>query len=95
MGRYTHLFRGQESKAVARLRDLSRPSKGKERAIATGTDEKNLLENLPFLGVQQRILANYDEQTNHDKDSKTAVFERAREDSNLQPSDSKSATLSY
>ena len=94
MGRYTHVFRGQESKAVAKLPDLSQPSKEKQRAIATGTDGKNLPENLPFLGVQQRILANSNEQQNRVSGIENVVFERARQDSNLQPSDSKSATLS-
>ncbi len=39
MGRYTHLFRGQESKAVAKLPDLSLSSKKKQEAVATGTDD--------------------------------------------------------
>jgi len=94
MGRYTHVFSGQESKAVAKLPDLSQPSKEKQRAIATGTDGKNLPENLPFLGVQQRILANSNEQQKRVSGIENVVFERARQDSNLQPSDSKSATLS-
>ena len=94
MGRYTHLFRGQESKAVAGLPDLSLPNKKRGRAIATGTDGKNLPENLPFFGAQPRTSANFAEQTTCDKEHKTPVFERARQDSNLQPSDSKSATLS-
>ena len=38
MNRDTHIFRGQESEAVAGLPDLSLPSKEKQRAIATGTD---------------------------------------------------------
>ncbi len=94
MGRYTHVFSGQESKAVAKLPDLSQPSKEKQRAIATGTDGKNLPENLPFLGVQQRILANSNKQQKRVSGIGNVVFERARQDSNLQPSDSKSATLS-
>ncbi len=94
MGRYTHVFSGQESKAVAKLPDLSQPSKEKQRAIATGTDGKNLPENLPFLGVQQRILANSNKQQKRVSGIGNMVFERARQDSNLQPSDSKSATLS-
>jgi len=40
MSRYTHIFRGQESKAVADLPDLSLPSKEKQKAVATGTDNK-------------------------------------------------------
>ena len=38
MSRYTHIFRGQESEAVAGLPDLSLPSKEKQKAVATGTD---------------------------------------------------------
>ena len=38
MSRYTHTLRGQESKAVAALPDLSLPSKKKQQMAATGTD---------------------------------------------------------
>ncbi len=40
MSRYTHIFRGQESEAVAGLPDLTLPSKEKQKAVATGTDNK-------------------------------------------------------
>ena len=36
MSRYTHIFRGQESEAIANLPDLSLPSKQSQKA--TGTD---------------------------------------------------------
>ena len=36
---YTHIFRGDESKAVADLPDLSLPSKEEQKAITTGTDD--------------------------------------------------------
>lgn len=39
MSRYTHIFTGQESEAVAGLPDLSLPSKQGQKAIATGTDD--------------------------------------------------------
>ena len=94
MGRYTHVLRGQESKAVAKLPDLSQPSKGKQRAIATGTDGKTIPENILFVGGQQRISVNSNKQQNRVDGITNSVFERARQDSNLQPSDSKSATLS-
>ena len=94
MSRYTHTLTGQEAKAVAELPDLSQPSKGKQRAIATGTDGKTIPENIPFLGGQQRISANSNKQQNCVSGIANAVFQRARQDSNLQPSDSKSATLS-
>jgi len=40
MSRYTHVFRGQESEAVAGLADLALPSSQRQRAVATGTDDK-------------------------------------------------------
>jgi len=60
MSRYTHIFRGQESEAVAGLPDLSLPSKESKKAVATGTDnrpvdtvqngsEKLTLKLTPFL----------------------------------------------
>ncbi len=42
MSRYTHIFRGQESEAVAGLPDLSLPSKEKQKAVATGTDNMTI-----------------------------------------------------
>ena len=38
MSRYTHVLRGQESEAVAKLPDLSLPSSKRQKAVATGTD---------------------------------------------------------
>jgi len=43
MSRYTHVFRGQESEAVAKLPGLSLPSKDKQQAVATGTENGNYL----------------------------------------------------
>ena len=40
MSRYTHTFRGQVSKAIAALPDLSSPCQTSEKALATGTDGK-------------------------------------------------------
>jgi len=40
MSRYSHVFRGQESDAIASLPDLSGPSSQQQRAVATGTDGK-------------------------------------------------------
>jgi len=45
MSRYTHIFRGQESEAVESLPDLSLPSREKQSAVKTGTDEKNVFAN--------------------------------------------------
>ena len=39
MSRYTHIFRGQESDAVAKMPDLSLPSKQNQKAVVTGTDD--------------------------------------------------------
>ncbi len=58
MSRYTHIFRGQESEAVAGLPDLSLPSRGKQKA--TGTDDlpvdsayKKLAKKSGFDGIQK------------------------------------------
>ncbi|GAH53874.1 unnamed protein product, partial [marine sediment metagenome] len=40
LGRYSHVYRGQESEAVAKLPDLSSPSSGQEEIAATGTDQR-------------------------------------------------------
>ena len=42
MSRYTHLFRGQESEAVAKLPDLSLPSSQHQENVATGTDNMSV-----------------------------------------------------
>jgi len=55
MSRYTHIFRGQEAEAVAKLPDLSAPDRQAQKA--TGTDERNvtgdsdLASNLAFFGA--------------------------------------------
>jgi integrase len=38
MSRYTHIFRGQESQAVAKLPDFSLPNKPNQDSLSTGTD---------------------------------------------------------
>ena len=74
MSRYTHLFRGQESEAIAKLPDLSLPSKKKQSAVATGTDNvtANDLTYTGRIDVQQRTSANPNELTNPDNESRTA-----------------------
>jgi integrase len=75
MSRYTHIFRGQESKAVESLPDLSLPSAQTQRAIMTGTDGgKNLAENLALHAEGNRILPNAGEQTNHIVDNKNTFL---------------------
>ncbi len=55
MSRYTHIFRGQEAAAVAKLPDLSTPDHQSQKA--TGTDgnsvtrDSDLAENLAFFGA--------------------------------------------
>jgi len=60
MGIYTHTLTGQDSQAVASLPDLSLPSSQQQRAVATGTDDfsvsENLAENLAFQGVLGRTI---------------------------------------
>ena len=73
---YTHIFRGEESKAVADLPNLSLPSNQKQREIATGTDDvtPNDLTYTGQIGVQQRISAKSNEQANRDNGSENTVL---------------------
>ncbi len=87
--RYTHINLHDERSAIEDLPDYTIE---KQRKVRTGTDG-NFLRNSCFLDAQMR--------TNTNRCGKpTAItmqkprFKRARQDSNLQPSDSKSATLS-
>jgi len=45
MSRYTHIFREQESDAIAKLPDLSLPSTDQQSAKATGTDSKEVMND--------------------------------------------------
>jgi integrase len=72
MSRYTHVFRGQETEAVAKLPDLSIPPK-EQQAYKTGTDEcpvdgvsENLAQILPNSDTQQYITMDFSGQTNPD-----------------------------
>ncbi len=75
MSIYTHTLTGQESQAIDSLPDLL-PSKNKQSATATGTDDvtANDLTYTGRIGVRQRTLANSNEQQNCDNDSETAVL---------------------
>jgi len=44
MSRYSHVFKGQESEAVAKLPDLTLPS-SKQKNLATGTNDEKLTVN--------------------------------------------------
>jgi len=63
MSRYTHTLAGQEAQAVASLPDLSAPSREAQRA--TGTDGKNLAENLALLGGKHTTGLDCSGQTTH------------------------------
>jgi len=93
--RYTHIRLHDERAALETLPDLSFPSEGQQKATATGTEGKNLAENLAFLGGKQCTSMDNRGRITLDNDPKNRIFDRARQDSNLQPSDSKSVTLSY
>ena len=95
MSRYTHVFSGQEAQAVASLPDFSAPSSQAQRAVATGTDGKDVLALcLALSGAGHSPTTPSSERANRTGAINSAVFERARQGSNLQPSDSKSGTLS-
>ena len=81
LGRYSHIYKGQESAAVAGLPDLSKPSRQSQPAQATGTNgaelvsentQNYLAQNLALLCGNQRISADYDGQ----KSSKTSDINR-------------------
>ena len=86
MNKYSHVFKGQESEAIAGLPDLSLPSREKQEAKKTGTDEikivpdgvsktagKNLAENLALLcGKQCNSVDNYGQTTLKSGKSKNA-----------------------
>ena len=58
MSRYTHIFSGQESKAVADMPDLSSPSKEAQKAVATGTD--NLPVDSAYKPAYKKLTKNAD-----------------------------------
>ena len=45
LSRYTHTFKGQASEAIAKLPDLSLPSRESERALKTGTDNADVTQS--------------------------------------------------
>ncbi len=82
LGRYSHIYKGQETDAIAALPDLSRPSQAAQQAKATGTDDiipletpakilaKSLAKNCGKIG----ILANIDGQIAENQDCSKAAF---------------------
>ena len=78
MSRYTHIFRGQESEAVAGLPDLSLPSKESQSAKATGTDDtiqdkSDFAICLAKSGTNNRNQPEPTGQTNLDNDVKNTI----------------------
>jgi len=93
--RYTHIRLYDERAALKDLPDLSLPSQEKQRAIATGTNGKNdLASYLAFQSGKHSTTLDGSGQLTFAEGAKNRVLHRARQDSNLQPSDSKAATLS-
>ncbi len=106
MSRYTHIFRGQESEAVAKLPDLSfTKPKVSQKSDAQNEEEKM---GLPPEDGKPRTSANSDELVATCIDKEKALFsaqnqrfqaknkassQRGRRDSNPQPSDRQSDAL--
>ena len=92
LGRYSHIFKGQESAAVADLPDLSQPSSQSQQAKATGTKgaeivsdtpQKNLASSLALSCGKPGILAGADGQMkgisgDKGKGGKTAIMGEKR-----------------
>jgi len=72
MSRYTHIFRGQESEAVAGLPDLSLPSKEANKAKGTGTDDNSVFAIcLDRLGTENQNEPETTGKSNLDSEPKT------------------------
>ncbi len=71
MSRYTHIFRGQASKAVESLPDLSLPSNQSQQA--TGTNGKNLAQNLGLSSNKQCKPVNSNEQPTSDSTARVPI----------------------
>ena len=83
LGRYSHIYKGQETDAIASLPDLTAPSQQRLEARATGTDDlpvltidtaqKSLAKSLAKTCEKTTISANVDEQIAENQNySKTA-----------------------
>ena len=66
LGRYSHVYAGQETEAIKSLPDLSLPSKQAQRAIATGTDNVSLSSCLA-LGCEKRTTSDYTGERKNEK----------------------------
>ena len=104
-----NIYTLRESEAVAKLPDLSLPSREKQKSVATGTYGKSdLAGNLAFLGGHSRTSANSDElvatcinkekapfsaQNQRFQAKNKAFSQRGRRGSNPQPSDRQSDAL--
>ncbi|MBL7107535.1 MAG: tyrosine-type recombinase/integrase [Phycisphaerae bacterium] len=80
MNRYTHVFSGQESEAIAKLPDLSLPSSEQQKAMATGTDgkhttpEKNSAIYSAIKCGEHRANMDNSGHPDRDNDSETAIL---------------------
>jgi integrase len=77
MSLYSHTFRGQESEAVKSLPNLRLPSSKKQKAVKTGTDERDvageILSKSCFSGGLSRTIVDGGGQKNADYAQKTAL----------------------
>ncbi len=72
LSRYTHTFRGQASEAVAKLPDLSLPSREKQKETKTGTDDVDFTRSdlplyLPTEGPKRSISQTNMDRIGHDR----------------------------
>ncbi len=80
MSRYTHIFAGQTTDAIAQLPDLDLPSKESQQAIATGTDGKSIegknyfAKNLANTRRKQKTTVDNNRHVNSDSDIETPVL---------------------
>ena len=78
MTRYTHVMEGQEAEAVARLPDLSLPSREhqEEGGDIDGGNKEGLVDDLPTKGGKQRTSMNSSEQATPTDIPQKGVFDK-------------------
>jgi hypothetical protein len=92
---YTHMLREQEAEAINKLPDFSTPSRQSQKK--TGTDDLNVTTDsvlalrLALPCAQHSPTMTLAEKANATGAIVSGISQRARQDSNLQPSDSKSS----
>ncbi len=90
LSHYTHSLRGQEAEAVSNLPDLGAPSTEGQRAMKTGTDNRNVTDSvlascLALSGAEHSPTVTSGEKANPPAAIKNRIPDYPREDSNLQP----------